>query len=144
MRVFHNSNPFQRHTPSCGGKIKYKQLNISCTDQMDKFKPTENYFVYDFETMKELINNKKEDTAKDNSSSLSSSSSSTPKKSTEKIIHIVLLSATCAAKTKTGIKTGYFDCRNGSDFIIKWLESLIEVAGEVTKDNMYEFVKYTI
>jgi hypothetical protein len=49
-----------------------------------------------------------------------------------------------AAKTKSGIKTGYFYRRDCSDFIIKWLESLIEVAGEVTKDNMYDCVNYTI
>jgi hypothetical protein len=47
-------------------------------------------------------------------------------------------------KTKSGVKTGYFDRRDCSDFIIKWLESLIEVAGEVTKDNMYDCINYTI
>jgi hypothetical protein len=71
MRVFHNPNAFQRHIRSCGRKIKDKQLtisrtedtinpyftkdpnvkNLSCTDQMEKFKPTEYYIVYDFETM---------------------------------------------------------------------------------------------
>jgi hypothetical protein len=77
MRVFfHNPNAFQHHIRSCGGKIKDKQLTVSrtediidpyftgdpnvkyltCTDQMDKFKPTEYYIVYDFETMEELIN----------------------------------------------------------------------------------------
>jgi hypothetical protein len=108
---------------------------------MDKFKPTEYYIVYDFETMEELIDNKKEDITieleDDSSSSSSSSSSSVPTKSTENISHIVLLSAAWATKTKSGVKTGYFDRRDVSDFIIKGLESLIEVAGEVAKDNMY-------
>jgi hypothetical protein len=74
---------------------------------MDKFKPTEYYIVYDFETMEELIDNKKEDTTielEDNSSSSSSSSSSVSTKSTEKISHIVLFSAPWTAKTKSGIK----------------------------------------
>jgi hypothetical protein len=77
MRVFHNPNAFQRHIRSCGGKVRDKQLTVSrtediidpyftgdpnvkyltCTDQMDKFKPTEYYIVYDFETMEELIDN---------------------------------------------------------------------------------------
>jgi hypothetical protein len=81
MRIFHNPNAFQRPTHSCGGKIKDKQLTVSHTenkinpyfpedpnleyltntDQMEKFKPTEYYIVYDFETME------------DNSSSSSSS-----------------------------------------------------------------------
>jgi hypothetical protein len=134
MRVFHIPNTFQRHIRSCGGKIKDKQLTTSrteeiidlyftgdpnvkyltCTDQMDKFKPTEHYIVYDIETMEELIDNKKEDTTiklEDNSSSSASSSSSTPTKSTEKISYIVLLSAAWAAKTKSGVKTGYFDVK---------------------------------
>jgi hypothetical protein len=114
---------------------------------MEKFKPTEYYIVYNFETMEELINNKKENTTieleDDSSSSSSSSSSSTPRKSTEKINHIVLLSAAYTEKTKSGVLTGYFNHRDGSDFIIKWLESLIEVAGEVTKDNIYDCINYT-
>jgi hypothetical protein len=114
---------------------------------MDKFKPTEYCIVYDFETMEELIDNKKEDITievKDDSSSSSSTSSSAPVKSTEKISHIVLLSAAWAGKTKSGVKTGYFDRQYGPDFIIKWLESLIEVVGEVTKENMYDCINYTI
>jgi hypothetical protein len=97
--------------------------------------------------MEELIDNKKEDITielEDDSSSSSSSSSSVFAKSIEKISYIVLLSAAWAAKTKSGVKTGYFDCRNGLAFIVKWLESLTEVAGEVTKDNMYECIIYTI
>jgi hypothetical protein len=125
MRVFHNPNAFQRHIRSCGGKIKDKQLTVSrtenikyltCTDQMDKFKPTEYYIVFDFETMEELIDNEKEDITielEDDSSSLSSSSSSAPTKSTEKISCIVLLSVAWATKTKSGVKTGYFDHRDG-------------------------------
>jgi DNA phosphorothioation-dependent restriction protein DptG len=86
---------------------------------MEKFKSAEYNIVYNFETIKELIDNKKEDTTfelEDHSSSSSSSSSSTPIKSTEKISHIVLLSSACAAKTKSGIKTGYCDRRDGSEF----------------------------
>jgi hypothetical protein len=97
MSVFHNPNEFKRHTRSCGGKIKDKELTVSrtediidpyftgdpnvkyltCTDQMDKFKPTEYFIVYDFETMEELTDNKKEDTTielENNSSSSSNSS----------------------------------------------------------------------
>jgi hypothetical protein len=118
MRVFHNPNAFQRHIRSCGGKIKEKQLIVfriediihpystrdqnvkylTYTNQMKKFKPTEYYIVYDFETMEELINNKKEDTTielEDDSSSSNSSSSSTPTKSTEKISHIYSLLHGC-------------------------------------------------
>jgi hypothetical protein len=99
MRVFHNPNAFERHIRSCGWKIKDKQLIVSrtediidpyltgdpnvkyltCTDQMDKFKPIKYNIVYDFETMEELIDNKKEDITielEDHSSSSSSSPSS--------------------------------------------------------------------
>jgi hypothetical protein len=71
MRVFHNPNAFKLHIHSCGGKIKDTQLIVfptediidpyftehsnvkylTCTDQMDKFKPIEYYIVYDFENM---------------------------------------------------------------------------------------------
>jgi hypothetical protein len=37
--------------------VKY----LTYADQMDKFKPTEYYIVYYFETIEEFINNKKED-----------------------------------------------------------------------------------
>jgi hypothetical protein len=87
------------------------------------------------------MDNKKENTIEledDSSSSNFFSPSSTPTKSTENISHIILLSVVWAAKTKSGVKTGYFDRRDSSDFIIKWIKFLIEIAGEVTKDSMYE------
>jgi hypothetical protein len=104
--------------------------------------------------MEESINNNNENITIEredddsSSSSLSqpsstSSSSSSPEKGTTKISNIILLSAAWAAKTKSGVKTGYFDRRDGEDFIIKWLQSLIEVAGEVSKDNMYDCIDYT-
>jgi hypothetical protein len=75
--------------------VKY----LTCTDQMDKFKPTEYYIVYDFETMEEPLNNNDENITIERedddtfSSSLSQpSSSSSPTKSTEKISHIILFS----------------------------------------------------
>jgi hypothetical protein len=174
MRVFHNYNAYTALEKQSTSMTKDKQLVIShkddvinpyftgdphvkyltCTDQIDKFKPTEYYTIYDFETMEELLNNNDENITierkdDDNSSlslsqpSSSSSSSSTPTKCTTKISHIVPLSAVLAAKTKTGIKTAYFDRRDGDDFIIKWLKSLVEVAGEVSKDNMYDCIDYT-
>jgi hypothetical protein len=138
--------------PYFTGDPNFKYL--TCTDQMDKFKYTEYYIVYDFETMEEPLNNddenitiEREDDDSSSSSlsqpSSSSSSSSSPAKGTTKISYIVLLSAAWAPKTKSGIKTRYFDRRDGKDFIIKCLESLIEVAGEVTKDNMYDCIDYT-
>jgi hypothetical protein len=33
--------------------------------------------------------------------------------------------------------------RDCDDFIIKWLQSSIEVAGEVNKDNMYDCINFT-
>jgi hypothetical protein len=89
-----------------------------------------------------LLLSKNDDTS---SSSLSqpSSISSSPTKGTTKISHVVLLSAAWGAKTKSGMKTAYFDCLNGDDFIIKWLISLVEVAGVVSKDNMYDCINYT-
>jgi hypothetical protein len=118
---------------------------------MDKFKPTEYYIVYDFETMEEPLNKNVETTTIEredddsSSSSLSqpSSSSSSPTKGTTKISNIILLSTGWTAKTKSGIITGYFDRRDGEDFIIKWLQSLVEVTGEVSKDNMYDCINYT-
>jgi hypothetical protein len=90
------------------------------------------------------IEREDDDTSSSSSSSQHPSSSSSTAKNTTKISNIILVSAAWAAKTKSGVKTGYFDRRDGSDFIIKWLESLVEVAGEVTKDNMYDCINYTI
>jgi hypothetical protein len=115
MRVFHNYNVYNGHEKHCVGMTKDNQLIASrkdynidryfsgdpnvkyftCRDQMDKFKPTEYYIVYDFETLEELIDNKKEDITielEDDSSSSSSSSSSAPTKSTTNISYVVLLS----------------------------------------------------
>jgi hypothetical protein len=141
-----NINPYF----SNDSNVKY----LTCTDQMDMFKPTEYYIVYDLETIEESLDNNFENITIDredddsSSSSLSqpsssSSSSSSPAKSTTKISHVDLLSAAWATKTKSGIKTGYFDRRDGDDFIIKWLQSSVEVADDVRKDNMYECINYT-
>jgi hypothetical protein len=105
--------------------------------------------------MEESLNNNNENIIIDredddsSSSSLSQPSSSSPSsssttKGTTKISHVVLLSVAWAAKTKSGIKTPYFDCRDGDDFIIRWLKSLVEVPGEVSKDTMYDCIDYTI
>jgi hypothetical protein len=64
------------------------------------------------------------------------SSSSSPTQGTTKISYVVLLSAPRTGKTKNVIKNVHFDHRYGDDFIIKWLISLVEVVGEVSKDNM--------
>jgi hypothetical protein len=48
-----------------------------------------------------------------------------------------------AVRTKSGIKTANFDRWDCDDFIIRWLKSLVEVAGEVSKDNMYDCINYT-
>jgi hypothetical protein len=102
MRVFHNYNAYNSHEKHCSGMTKNKQLiasrkddnidpyltgdphvkYLTCTDQMDKFKPTEYYIVYDFETMEEPLNNNDEnitierDDDDSSSSSLSQPSSS--------------------------------------------------------------------
>jgi hypothetical protein len=122
MRVFHNSNAYNRRENFCNGKIKNKEFvasrkddnidtnfsddpnvkYLTCTDQMDMFKLTEYYIVYDFETMKESLNNnveittieREEDDTSSSSSSQPSSSSSSPTKGTTKISNIILLSAT--------------------------------------------------
>jgi hypothetical protein len=95
---------------------------------MDMFKPTEYYIVYDFETMEEPLNNnietteiEREDDDTSSSSSLPQppSSSSSTTKGTKKISNIILLSAAWFVKTKSEIKTGYFDCGDEEDFIIK-------------------------
>jgi hypothetical protein len=170
MRVFHNYNVYNSHEKHCTGMEKNKQLVVSrkddnidpyfsgdsnvkyltSTDQMDKFKPPEYYIVYYFETMEESINNNNEnitieredDDSSSSSLSQHSSSSSSTTKYTTKISNIILLSAACAAKTKSVIKIAYFDHRDGDDFIIKWLKSLVEVAAEVSKDNMYDCIDY--
>jgi hypothetical protein len=171
MRVFHNYNANTLHEKHCNGKIRNKELvasrkddNINpyfsndlnvkyliCTDQMYKFKPTEYYVVYNFETMEESLDNNIEtteiereddETAYSSSSSQPPSSSSSTTEGTTKVSNIILLSAAWTAKIRSGIKTGYFDRRDGPDFIIKWLESLIEVAGEVTKYNMFDCINY--
>jgi hypothetical protein len=77
MRIFHSCNAHNTHERHCSGKIKNKQLVVSheddnidpyfsndpnvkyltSTDQMDKFKPTEYYIIFDFDTM-EVIKDK--------------------------------------------------------------------------------------
>jgi hypothetical protein len=114
-----NIHPYFTGDPN----VKY----LIYTNQMDMVKPTEYYIVYDFETMEEPLNDKNKDTfiAREHhhtsSSSLSqpSSSSSSPTQDTTKISHVVLLSTAWDAKTKSRIKTGYFDRRDGDDIIIK-------------------------
>jgi hypothetical protein len=112
--------------------VKY----LTCTDQMHKFKPTEYYIVYYFETMENPLDYKNKDSfiAKEDgdnsSSSLSkSSSSSSPTQSTSKISNIYFSALySMSVKTKSGMKTAYLDRRDDYDFIIKLLQSLVEVA----------------
>jgi hypothetical protein len=77
-------------------------------------------------------------------SSSSSSSDIVKKNSTDKISHITLLSAAWCAKTKSGTKVGYYDLRDGEDFIVKWLRLLMEVAVEVERDNRYDCIDYNV
>jgi hypothetical protein len=82
MRVFHSYNAYNKHEKYCAGMEKDKQLVVSrkddnidpyfigdpnvkyltCTDQMDKFKPTEYYILYDFETMEQPLDDKNKNT----------------------------------------------------------------------------------
>jgi hypothetical protein len=82
--------------------------------------------------------------SKESSSSSRSSSDITKKKCADKISHITLLSAAWRAKTKSGTKVGYYDLRDGEDFIVKWLRSLMEVAVEVERDNRYKCIDYSV
>jgi hypothetical protein len=79
MRVFHSYTAYNSQERHCTGMGQNKQLVISrkddnvdpyfssnpnvkyltCTDQMDKFKSTEYYIVYDFESMEEPLDKKK-------------------------------------------------------------------------------------
>jgi hypothetical protein len=112
---------------------------------MDKFKPTEYYIVYDFETMEEPLNHNNENITVRLHIYLNLLQVHQVLQNVfPKSVILFLLSAAWAGKTKSGIKTAYFDSRDGDDFIIKWLQSLIEVAGEVSKDNMYDCINYTI
>jgi hypothetical protein len=74
MRVFHNYHAYNTHEKHCSGIGKSKQLiashkddnidpyfsgdpnvkYLTCTDQMDKFKPTEYYIVYTSKLWKNL------------------------------------------------------------------------------------------
>jgi hypothetical protein len=100
--------------------------------------------------MEEIIGDDEQNThidvedSKESSSSSSSSSDITKKTSTDKISHIILLSAAWCAKTKSGTKVGYYDLRDGEDFIVKWLRSLMEVAVEVERDNRYDCIDYNV
>jgi hypothetical protein len=168
--VYHLKHAYNKHYKDCDGKVKDKQLQLLhddkiinpyftqnpvvkylyCTDQIELFRPTEYYIVYDFETMEEIIEDDDEQNThidvEDSKESSSSSSSSdiTKKKSTDKISHITLLSATWCAKTKSGTKFGYYDLRDGEDFIVKWLRSLMDVAVEVERDNRYDCIDYSV
>jgi hypothetical protein len=136
-RVFHLKHAYSKHYRECDGKVKDKQLKVLtddkiinpyftqnpvvkylyCTDQLDLFRPTQYYIVYDFETMEEIISKNDEQNThidiEDNNELNSSSSSSCDsnnkivnKKSTDKMSDIILLSAAWCAKLKSGTKVG--------------------------------------
>jgi hypothetical protein len=158
--VYHLKHAYNKHYREYDGKDKQLQVlhddkiinpyfvqnpvvkYLYCTNQIELFRPTEYYIVYDFETMEEIIGDDEEqnthidvEDSKESSSSSSSSSDITKKKSTDKISHITLLSAVWCAKTKSEMKVGYYDLRDGENFIVKWLRSLMDVAVEVEDDN---------
>jgi hypothetical protein len=88
-----------------------------------------------------------EDNNELNSRSISSCDTSgkiVNKKSTDKMSYIILLSAPWCAKLKSGMKVGCYDVRDGEDFIVKWLRSLMEVAVEVERDNKYDCIDYNM
>jgi hypothetical protein len=103
--------------------------------------------VYDFEKMEEIISEEDEQNihidVEDRKESSSSSSSYdingdiVNKKSTNKMSHIILLSAAWCTNVKSRTKVGYYDMRDGEDFMAKQLKLLIEVAAEVECDNRY-------
>jgi hypothetical protein len=173
--VFHLKHEYSKHYRECDCKVKDKQLKVLiddkiinpyftqnpvvkylyCTDQLDLFRPTEYYIVYDFEMMEEIINKDdeqnthidREDNNEFNSSSRSSCDTTGEilnKKSTDKMNYIILLSAAWCAKLKSGKKVGYYDVRDGEYFIVKWLKSLVEVVVEVERDNRYDCIDYNM
>jgi hypothetical protein len=114
--VYRLKHVYNKHYKGCDGKVKDKQLQVLqndkiinpyfiqnpvvkflyCTDQIELFRPTEYYIVYDFETVEEIIRDDDEqnthiDIEDSEESSTSGSSDITKKKSTDKISHIILL-----------------------------------------------------
>jgi hypothetical protein len=167
--VFHLKHAYNKHYLECDDKVKDKQLQVLhddkiinpyfiqntivkylyCMNQIDLFRPTEYYILYDFETMEEIIEDDDEqnthiDIEDSEESSSSSSSDTVKKKSTDKISHITLLSAAWCAKMRSGTKVGNFDIHDRDDFIVKWLRSLMEVAVEVERDNSYDCIDYSV
>jgi hypothetical protein len=78
------------------------------------------------------------------SSSCDTSGEIVNKKRTDKMSDIILLSAVWYTKLKSRTKVGYYDVRDGEDFIVKWLKSLIEVAAEVEGDTRYDCIDYNM
>jgi hypothetical protein len=57
---------------------------------------------------------------------------------------MILLSPAWCAKIESRMRVGYYDKRDGEDFIVKWLNTLIEVAVEVERDNSYHCIDYNM
>ncbi|KAA6376449.1 MAG: hypothetical protein EZS28_028024 [Streblomastix strix] len=83
-----------------------------------EFKPTQYYIIYDLETVEKIVNK-------------------SFGKSSKQISELVPLSVASTIKNKAGVRTIYYDLRNGDDFINQWLNQIFNEAVIVQQDNQY-------
>ncbi|KAA6369383.1 MAG: hypothetical protein EZS28_035090, partial [Streblomastix strix] len=83
-----------------------------------EFKPTQYYITYDLETVEKIVNKSFGKSSKQNS-------------------ELVPLSVASTIQNEAGVKTIYYDLRNGDNFINQWLQKVFEEAVIVQQDNQY-------
>ncbi|KAA6362323.1 MAG: hypothetical protein EZS28_042150, partial [Streblomastix strix] len=144
----HLARDFERHVEKC--KLnKGKQVLLSSSqipfaphiygnqtymyllanEMLDKFKPTQYYITYDFETVERNINKyfgKKKDEKNEAGQQISNSFQNSI---------LEPLRVATSIKSKSGIRTIYYDLRQ-ENFIEQWLEEVFKAAEQIKQDNM--------
>ncbi|KAA6399263.1 MAG: hypothetical protein EZS28_005214 [Streblomastix strix] len=115
VKLDHLPKPYYPHISN--NKLLQK---LVATGQSDLLMPTLNYITFDFETVKNIINEG------------------------NIIAQLEPLSVASAATINDQITTQYFDLRNGTDFIEQWISQLFEVAIKVNEANQSNIPDITI
>lgn len=131
----HGNKSFEKHVSVCDGSPLKKKCRLDlisqpyvphimknnlyryCLAKNIEYVPVRYYITFDFETMEQKLNEKISDCTTVNS-------------------RLIPLSVASTIKSKSGIKTIYYDVRDGKDFIHKWLLSLFDEAYSMREDNL--------
>ncbi|KAA6392297.1 MAG: hypothetical protein EZS28_012175, partial [Streblomastix strix] len=90
-----------------------------------EFKPTQYYITYDLETVENIVNK-------------------SFGKSNKQISELVPLSVASTIKNNAGVRTIYYDLRNGDDFKKQWFQNLFEEAVIIQLGNQYRTLTVVI